>query len=191
MQRVRSQDGTRIAYEKSGKGPAVIVVNGALADRSGGAELARFLAPHFTVYRYDRRGRGDSGHTRPMTAMIEEARRGPIWFFTATDAALVLAMPRHSRAISTFTSKGHDLFASVHGTLSVEHDRDVIDRLWNPFIAAWYEGKDDPKLALLRLDADRAEVWLSGSSLVAGIKMLFGVDPKKDYADKVAEIDLG
>jgi general stress protein 26 len=133
----------------------------------------------------------DGGHARPMTGLIDEARRGPIWFFTAKDAALYLALPRHSRATSTFASKGHDLFASVHGSLSVENNRAVIDRLWNPFIAAWYEGKDDPKLALLRLDADRAEIWLNGSSLIAGIKMLFGVDPKKDYANKVAEIDLG
>jgi general stress protein 26 len=63
--------------------------------------------------------------------------------------------------------------------------------LWNPFAAAWYEhGKDDPKLALLRFDAERAEIWLDGSSLVAGVKALFGRDPKKDYQGKVAEVEL-
>ena len=67
----------------------------------------------------------------------------------------------------------------------------MIERLWNPFVAAWYEGgKDDPKLVLLRLDAERAEIWLDGSRLVAGVKMLLGVDPKKDYKDKVAEVRL-
>jgi hypothetical protein len=60
------------------------------------------------------------------------------------------------------------------------------------FIAAWFEGgKDDPKLALLRLDAERAEIWVDASSLVAGIKLLFGADPKKDYKDKVAQVELG
>ena len=55
------------------------------------------------------------------------------------------------RTIATFTSKGHDLFATVHGRLSLDNDRAVIDRLWNCYVAAWYErGKDDPKLALLR-----------------------------------------
>ena len=73
----------------------------------------------------------------------------------------------------------------------VDTNRATIDRLWNRFVAAWYEGgKDDPKLALLRLDADRAEIWLDGSSFVAGIKMLLGVDPKEDYKDKVAEVSL-
>lgn len=53
-------------------------------------------------------------------------------------------------------------------------------------MAAWYEGgKDDPKLALLTLDCERAEIWLNGSSLVTGAKLLMGVDPKKSYKDKV------
>ena len=66
-----------------------------------------------------------------------------------------------------------------------------MDRLWNRFIAAWYEGgKDDPNLVLLRFDAESAEIWLDASSLIAGIKMLFGADPKKDYQDKVAKVSL-
>ena len=43
---------------------------------------------------------------------------------------------------------------------------------------------------LLRLDAERAEIWLDASSMLAGVRMLFGVDPKKDYKDKVAEVRL-
>ena len=71
MQEVTSRDGTRIAYDKSGKGPAVIVVYGALAERSGNAELAQLLGPHLTVYSYDRRGRGDSGDTKPYSVTRE------------------------------------------------------------------------------------------------------------------------
>lgn len=133
----------------------------------------------------------EDGHARPMTAQIEE-EGGPIWFFTSKDNGIVEKLPEGNRAIATFVSKGHDLFATVHGSLRVDNDRATIDRLWNPFAAAWYEeGKDDPKLALLRLDAERAEIWLDGSSFVAGIKALLGVDPKKDYQDKVAEVELG
>lgn len=133
----------------------------------------------------------EDGHTRPMTGLIEGDEGGPIWFFTATDNAMVQALGQGHRAIAAFVSKDHDVFASVRGTLRRDDNRAVIDRLWNPFIAAWYEGgKDDPKLALVRLDPDQAEVWKSGSSLVAGLKLLFGRDPKKDYADKVAKVDL-
>jgi general stress protein 26 len=103
----------------------------------------------------------------------------------------VQKLGRGGRAIATFTSKGHDLFATLHGSLKLDNDRVAIDRLWNRYVAAWYErGKDDPKLALLRLDAERAEIWLDASSLVAGLKMLFGADPKQDYKDKVAEVRL-
>jgi general stress protein 26 len=133
----------------------------------------------------------EDGHARPMTAQVD-GEGGPIWFFTAKDTALVEDLTNGDRAIATFASKGHDLFATVHGSLRVDNDPGMIDRLWNPFVAAWYEeGKNDPKLALLRLDAERAEIWLNGSSLVAGVKALLGVDPKKDYRDKVAEVELG
>ncbi len=131
----------------------------------------------------------EDGHARPMTAQAEDDR-GPIWFFTSTDAAITSLVKPGSRAIAAFSSKDHELFASIHGALTVDTDRDVIERLWNPFVAAWYEGKDDPKIALLRLDAEHAEIWLNASSLLAGVKMLFGVDPKTDYADKKADVDL-
>ncbi len=71
MQTVTSRDGTRIAYDKVGNGPPVILVNGALAGRSAGADLAALLAPHFSVYTFDRRGRGDSGDTEPYAVARE------------------------------------------------------------------------------------------------------------------------
>jgi general stress protein 26 len=95
------------------------------------------------------------------------------------------------RAVAAFAAKNHALFASIGGSLVVDTDPAVVERLWNPFVAAWYTGKDDPKLALLRLDPDQGEVWLNENNLLAGVKMLMGIDPKKDYQDKVAKVDLG
>ncbi len=133
----------------------------------------------------------DESHTRPMTAQIEGDNGGPIWFFTSTENHLVETLPQSRRAVATFTSKGHDMFAAVHGTLSLDTDPAVVDRLWNRYVAAWYEnGKDDPKLALLRFDPDSAEIWENASSLMAGIKTLFGSDPKQDYKDQVAKVSL-
>jgi hypothetical protein len=51
-------------------------------------------------------------------------------------------------------------------------------------------GKDDPKLQLLRFEPDRAQIWLNENSLFAGIKLMLGKDPKEEYKDKVAELDL-
>lgn len=70
---VRSADATKIAYDKQGEGPALVLVDGAMQARSSGSkpELARLLAAHFTVYCYDRRGRGDSGDIQPYAVERE------------------------------------------------------------------------------------------------------------------------
>ncbi len=132
---------------------------------------------------------GTDAPARPMTAMFEgEADQGPLWFFTSHDSELVKA--GDGAATAVFVAKGHDLFARIHGSLAEATSPEMIEKLWNPFIAAWYDGKDDPNLVLLRLDATQAEVWLNENNLLAGVKMLLGVDPKKDYSDKVANVDL-
>ena len=136
----------------------------------------------------------EDGHSQPMTAQIlhDEDERGPIWFFTSKDSDLVKSLSDSHRAIVHFSSKGHDLFASLHGELMLDNDRRVIDELWNPFIAAWYEGgKDDPKLQLMRLDPEHAQVWLNENNLWAAVKLLMGRDPKQDYKDKVGDVRLG
>lgn len=130
------------------------------------------------------------GHAQPMTAQFE-GDHGPIWFFTTKQNSLVSALGESHRAIATYTAKGHDLFASIHGDLVVDTDRANVERLWNAHVEAWYEnGKDDPKLALLRLDTEKAEIWLGGSSIGAAITRLFGKDPKESYKDKVATVAL-
>lgn len=65
MATVTSKDGTRITFDQAGEGPALILVVGAFNTRADGAPLGRALEPHFTVFNYDRRGRGDSGDTAP------------------------------------------------------------------------------------------------------------------------------
>ena len=82
MNTVTSKDGTKIAFEKSGEGPPLVIVGGALSDRRGAATHADLLGSNFTVSTYDRRGRGDSGDTPPyavereiddLQALVEEA----------------------------------------------------------------------------------------------------------------------
>lgn len=70
---VISKDGTAIAYEKTGKGPCILLVNGALSHRKlyGEKELAERLAQDFTLIYYDRRGRGESTDTKPYSAERE------------------------------------------------------------------------------------------------------------------------
>jgi alpha-beta hydrolase superfamily lysophospholipase len=99
MNTVTSSDGTTIAFDRSGEGPAVILVCGGSTDRSANASLAALLARHFTVFNYDRRGRGDSGDTAPyaverevedLEALINEAGGSAFVYGTSSGAALVL-----------------------------------------------------------------------------------------------------
>ncbi|MFC7537671.1 pyridoxamine 5'-phosphate oxidase family protein [Sphingomonas sp. GCM10030256] len=138
--------------------------------------------------------------TRPMTAQIDapdgadKGDGGTIYFFGAKSEQLVRNIQTSHRAVATYAAKGHDLFAHIHGTLVLDNDRQVIDRLWNPFIASWYkDGKDDPDLQLIRFDTDRADIWKAeaGSTLVAAALKMFGRDPGKDHQkENRAEVSL-
>ena len=133
----------------------------------------------------------EEGHAQPMTAQLDEGWPGSIWFFTSKDTDLAEALGARHEAVAHFASKGHELFATLQGDLIVDNDPAVVDRLWNRFVAAWFEGgKEDPKLLLIRFDPDRAQIWLNENSLFAGVKLLLGSDPKKDYQDKVADVRM-
>lgn len=103
MKSVQSRDGTRIAFDQSGQGPALILVAPAFATRADQASLAAALAPSFTVFVYDRRGRGDSGDTAPyaverevedLDAVIEAAGGSAFVFGHSSGAVLALDAAR-------------------------------------------------------------------------------------------------
>src|SRR5258708_2603635 len=71
VEQTQSADGTAIAFERVGTGPALILIGGALSDRMGAVPLADRLGSSFTVYAYDRRGRGSSGDTPPYAVERE------------------------------------------------------------------------------------------------------------------------
>jgi pimeloyl-ACP methyl ester carboxylesterase len=99
MNTVTSGDGTTLAFDRSGDGPPLVLVGGALSDRSAAGSLAEALAPRFTVFAYDRRGRGDSGDTAPyavereiedLEALVAEAGGSAFVFGHSSGAALAL-----------------------------------------------------------------------------------------------------
>ncbi|WP_179378900.1 pyridoxamine 5'-phosphate oxidase family protein [Jannaschia marina] len=132
----------------------------------------------------------DGALPRPMTASTD-GESAPIWFFSARDTDLGKALKTGPKnGIMTFSSKGNDIWASASGPLVIDNDRAMIDKLWNPFVAAWYDGKDDPNLALIRYDAREAQIWETGSSIVNGIKALMGRDLEKDFEDRTEHVRL-
>lgn len=130
---------------------------------------------------------------RPMTAQLEgEENRGPFWFFGGMDNELTQRLSGETQAYMTFVSKNHEIWASVDGTLALHNDRAMIDKLWNPFVAAWYPngGKDDPNLALLRFTPTDAKIWHNTGGLFDMVKGWLGLDPKEGAEQKVAEVKL-
>jgi pimeloyl-ACP methyl ester carboxylesterase len=102
MPAVTSADGTVIAYERTGSGPALVLVDGAMCHRAAGPmrPLAALLRERFTVHTYDRRGRGESSDTTPyavarevedLRALIGEAGGEACVYGISSGAALALA----------------------------------------------------------------------------------------------------
>ena len=111
MSQVRSKDGTTIAYQRSGNGPSLILVDGALCSRAFGPSLkiASLLAEQFTVYTYDRRGRGESGDTPPyaparevedIAALIEAAGGSAVLVGLSSGGALSLEAAASGLAVN-------------------------------------------------------------------------------------------
>ncbi len=100
MGKVTSKDGTPIGFDQAGRGPAIVLVDGAMSYRAFGlGPLAELLAPHFTVFTYDRRGRGESGDKKPFAlereiedieALINQAGGSAFLFGISSGACLAL-----------------------------------------------------------------------------------------------------
>ncbi len=109
MNTVISKDGTPIAFDRSGEGTPIILVVGAFNDRSTGAPLAATLSEHFTVFNYDRRGRGASGDStlyaiereiEDLAALLDEAGGSASVFGYSSGAILALKAAARGLALS-------------------------------------------------------------------------------------------
>src|ERR1700710_2658842 len=106
---VKSSDGTTIAYDVAGSGPALVLTGGAFNTRHSPGELVGLLAPHFTVFTWDRRGRGESGNAVPysgerevddLAAVITAAGGTALAYGHSSGAILTLEAAMHGAPIS-------------------------------------------------------------------------------------------
>ena len=132
-QTATSKDGTTIAYETIGSGPAVVLVDGAMCYREFGPsrDVARALADEYTVYIYDRRGRGESGNTEPyevqrevedLAAVIEATGQHPFVMGQSSGAGLAL-----EAAIAGVSMKKLAVYEPPY--IGVNKDRDYLGDL--------------------------------------------------------------
>lgn len=105
-------------------------------------------------------------HARPMYTQ-EPAADGTLWFFTDKDSAKVHEVRLDSQVCVAYADPGSSLYVSVTGTAKVVTDRAKIHELWSESLKAWFPGgKDDPHIALLRVDIERGEYWDSPSNVL-------------------------
>lgn len=110
-------------------------------------------------------------HSEPLTAQLDEDQVDTLWFFIGKDNRLA----KGGDAMAQFVSKGHDFFACMAGTVQIDNDPAMIDKLWSKQAEAWFPGgRSDPNLALLRFDVADAELWETDMSLSGRLKMIFG-----------------
>ncbi|HEV2781098.1 MAG TPA: alpha/beta fold hydrolase [Actinophytocola sp.] len=130
MNKTTSKDGTTIAFDRIGDGPPVILVEGAFCDRRTSAPLAARLADRFTVFSYDRRGKGDSGDTQPwsiereledLDAIIAAAGGSACAYGMSSGAVLILE--------AAARGLGMEKLALYEPPASREHSGDMVTRL--------------------------------------------------------------
>lgn len=158
MSHVISDDGTPIAYSRSGTGPAVLLVGGGLDDGSENMALVPDLARRFTVYNYARRGRGDSGDTAPyavereiedLGALISEAGGSAHVFGVSSGGALALQAAAAGLAVDRMV---------VYEVPYMSND--TATRQWAAYVQSLVAALEDGR----RTDAVASFMRLAGSS---------------------------
>jgi len=113
---------------------------------------------------------GNMIHSRPMATQDVEFD-GDLWFFTGKDSAKVDEIKRNPDVNVTYSSKsriGEDSYVSVSGRASVVYDKEIIDKNWSEYLRAYFpQGKEDPNLTCIKVEAHRAEYWDYPSGSIA------------------------
>lgn len=132
-------------------------------------------------------------HSRPMSANGEIDPNGDLWFFTDVSSQKVSEVKSSPKVNVSFADPANQHYVSITGEAQLVRDQKKIEELWKPEFKMWFpEGKDDPKIALLRISLEKGEYWDSPSStigyalsfvsaLVTGKEAEFGENKKVEF----------
>ncbi len=112
--------------------------------------------------------------SRPMATQETDKFDGTVWFLTKGESGKVDEIKHDAHVTLVYSDPSNSKYVSAKGRASVSSDRAKIDDLWNPMYKAWFpEGKDDPSIAVLKVDIAEAQYWeASSSKLIMGAKYL-------------------
>ncbi|PKM20626.1 MAG: pyridoxamine 5'-phosphate oxidase [Gammaproteobacteria bacterium HGW-Gammaproteobacteria-15] len=112
---------------------------------------------------------GDELRSRPMV-LVQDEYDGTLWFYTDLATEKVLEIERDHDVCLTFADPDNQVYVSLTGVGRAIRDKTLINRYWNPFVAAWFpDGKDSPNVGMLEIKVQKGEHWDSDSS--AMVKM--------------------
>lgn len=112
-------------------------------------------------------------HSRPMSSNGDIDPNGNIWFFTNSSSHKVSEITKLPKVNVSFADTDNQHYVSVSGTAQLVRDQKKIEELWKPEFKIWFpEGKDDPEIALLKINLEKAEFW-DGPSSTIGFALSF------------------
>ena len=107
-------------------------------------------------------------HSRPMSTNGEIEADGSLWFFTYASSHKVTEVEQHQQVNVSFSAPNKQRYVSMSGTAQLVQDRSKIEELWKPQLQAWFpKGLDEPDIALLKVNVQKAEYWDAPSSFIA------------------------
>ncbi|MBA2657213.1 MAG: pyridoxamine 5'-phosphate oxidase family protein [Tatlockia sp.] len=108
----------------------------------------------------------DLMQARPMQ-LVQDKFDGTFYFFTEVPTEKTREVSQHQNICLTFSCPKSQSYVSVSGKASVIRDNELIEKFWSPFIAAWFpQGKEDPSVALMKIEAYQAEYWQGKGSKI-------------------------
>ncbi len=107
-------------------------------------------------------------HSRPMSLNNEVDQEGNLWFFTYGNSHKVSEVTRTPKCNASFSQPDDYRFVSITGKAELVRDKQKIEELWKPELKAWFpKGTEEPDIALLKVEIEKAEYWDSPSSKIA------------------------
>lgn len=161
-------------------------------DRDAGLEKLRELIKGMHVAMLTTQGEDGRLFSRPLGTQGVE-RDGDLWFVTGFDSEKVREIEASPQVNVAYASKDANTYVSISGTASVIRDRATIDEHWSHAMSIFFpQGKDDPNLCMLRIEAQSAEYW-DGPGSAAGKALYFlmtAVNRKPDNLSENARLNL-
>jgi general stress protein 26 len=111
--------------------------------------------------------------SRPMH-LVQDDYDGTLWFYTDTESDKVFEIEKDHDVCITFEDHPHEVYVSMTGKARLTNDKALIEKYWNPFVAAWFpDGKDSPNVGIIEIKINSGEHWDGiNSRAIQAFKML-------------------